>query len=432
MKTVKPLVETSIGSSSSRRFWSLILWPSSITRRFSVFDSFDVVGARENLNSSAWRRSERYARIVWVLFSRSSRPYRFLRCRIDFLRRSTSVFACSPFGLRGRIGDKLRVTSPGTGIVMSRTMLALFLMVAGSASADEGRPVKILNRGPWPHLPTHTGAGVGTDPAPITRVIRTEAELAKAAGSGARITAAKAFKLDAIDFDKYMIVAVEDGTQPMVGVSGGGPPSAPYTVSIVRIDRDDKMLTVRWRRLPRDKDQVLTRPLEAVLVGRFDAEVKFDRLPDPPAKPEAPAAAGKDVAPAGRASWPDGWPPEAPQKEWAVRSEDELIDPRLRAPEPVLEKMRAEAKARYAKALKVADIDFTKQMVVGVSGGVQPAAAGIEVTRAETDAAGKVLTVYWKLHPAAKDKPMAGIAHPAEVVLLDRFAGDIRFKEEPK
>ena len=123
---------------------------------------------------------------------------------------------------------------------MSRTVLAVFLLVAGSASADEGRPVKILNRGPWPHLPTHTSAGIGTDRAPITRVIRTEAELAKAAGGGARITAAKAFKLDAIDFDKHMIVAVEDGTQPMVGVSGGGPPSAPYTVSIVRIDRDGR------------------------------------------------------------------------------------------------------------------------------------------------------------------------------------------------
>ncbi len=33
------------------------------------------------------------------------------------------------------------------------------------------------------------------------------------------------------------------------------------------------VLTVRWRRLPRDKDQVLTRPLKAVLVERFDAEV---------------------------------------------------------------------------------------------------------------------------------------------------------------
>ncbi len=317
---------------------------------------------------------------------------------------------------------------------MVRIAWAFLLLAGGSATGDEGRAVKILGRGPWPHLPTHASAGIGTDRAAITRAIRTPDELAKAAGSGAGITAAKSFKLSSIDFDKVMILAVEDGTQPMVGVSGGSPPSAPYTVSIVRIDRDEekKVLTVRWRRLPRDEDHVLTRPLEAVLVARSDFEVKFDRLPDPPAKPQDPPAGGKAVVPVGRAFWPDGWPPEAPRKEWFVRSEEELIDPRLRAPEPVLERMRMEAKARYAKAMKVDDIDFAKRMVVGVSGGVQAAGSHIEITRAEIDAAGKTLTVYWKLRPAAKDKPVAGIAHPAEVALLDRFTGDIRFKEEPK
>jgi hypothetical protein len=317
---------------------------------------------------------------------------------------------------------------------MIRITWALFLLLVGGSIGDEDRSVKILNRGPWPHLSTHSSPGIGTDRAPLTRVIRGGDELKKAAGSGAHITVAKAFKLPAIDFDKHMILAVEDGTQPMVGVSGGGPPSAPYTISIVRIDRDEagKSIIVRWRRLPRDKDQMLTRPLEAVLVERSDAEVKFDRLPDPPAKPESPPLAGKEVVLVGRAFWPDGWPPEAPRKDWFVRSEEELIDSRLRAPEPVLEKMRAEAKSRYLKALKMSDIDFTKQMVVGVSGGVQPAGSHLEITRAETDQAGKTLIVYWKLHPAAKDKPTAGISHPAEVVLLDRFTGDIRFKEEPK
>jgi len=47
----------------------------------------------------------------------------------------------------------------------------------------------------------------------------------------------------------------------------------------------------------------------------------------------------------------------------------------------------------------VEGIDFTKQMVVGVSGGVQPAAAASRSTRAEIGAGGKTLTVYWKLHP---------------------------------
>ena len=134
---------------------------------------------------------------------------------------------------------------------MRRIAWALLLLAAAGATAAEGRPVKILARSPWPHLPTHAPAGIGTDRAPTTRVIRTADELAKAAGGGARVTAAKAFKLAAIDFDTHMILAVGDGTQPLVGVSGGGPPSAPYTVSIVRVDRDEagKTLTVRWRRL---------------------------------------------------------------------------------------------------------------------------------------------------------------------------------------
>lgn len=317
---------------------------------------------------------------------------------------------------------------------MRRTAWAILLLAAGGATADEGRPVKVLARGPWPHLPTHAPAGVGTGRAPITRVIRSEVELAKAAGGGgARVTAAKAFNVAAIDFDKYMILAVEDGTQPLVGVSGGGPPSAPYTVEIVRIDRDAtaKTLTAHWRR-PRDKDQLLTRPLAAVLVERAAGEVTFDRRPDPPAEAKLPPVAGTDLPPAARAFWPDGWPPEAPRADWVVRSEGELIDRRLNAPEPVLERMRAEAKARYAKALGVGDIDFTKQMIVGVSGGVQPAAARVEVTRAETDAGGKTMTVYWKLHPPPKGKAPEGIAHPAEVVLLDHFAGDIRFREDTK
>jgi hypothetical protein len=318
--------------------------------------------------------------------------------------------------------------------VVFRIAWTLMLLAVSGANADEGRPMTILARGPWPFLPTHSPAGIGTDRAPLTRVIRTENELAKAAGGGARITAAEAFKMASIDFEKDMILAVEDGTQPMVGVSGGGPPSAPYTVSIVRISRDEagKTLFVRWRRLPKGKDEVLTRPLAAVLVERSDGEVKFVRLPDPLAKEKEPPVVGKEVTAVARAFWPDGWPPEAPRKEWFVRNEEELIDRRLRAPEPVLEKMRAEAKARYAKALKVSDIDFTKQMVVGVSGGVQPVGSRVEVTRAEKDAGAKTLTVYWKLHPPAKDKPTQGITHPAEVVLLDRFAGEIRFKEEPK
>jgi hypothetical protein len=301
-----------------------------------------------------------------------------------------------------------------------------------SAAADDAREVKILARGAWTHLPTHAPGGIGTDRMHHLWAIRSKQELAKLAGNGALITVPKKLKVDAIDFDKQMLVAVEDGTQPMVGVSGGGPPSALYAVQIVRIDRDDstKTMSVRWRLRPRGKDDpVLTRPLEAVLVPKFDGEVKFDKLPpaDKPAK--EPPVAGKEVKVEARAFWPDGWQPEAPRQEWVVRNYADLIDPRLRAPEPVLERMRAEAAARYARALGVKEIDFTKQMVAGVSGGVQPAGAKVAVTKVTADAKG-TLTVHWKLVPPPTGKPTGEIAHPAEVILLDRTEGAVKFQQE--
>ncbi len=308
----------------------------------------------------------------------------------------------------------------------------IVLAVAAGAAAEEGRAVKVLARGPWRFLPTHGSAGIGTDRGHHLWVFRSAQELAKTAGNSALITVPTALKATAIDFKKHMLVVVEDGTQPMVGVSGGGPPSALYAVAITRIDRDDeaKTMTVHWRLVPRGKDQeVLTRPLEAVLVERFDGEVKFNKLPPADKPGKEPPLAGKPVAPVARAFWADGWKPEAPRKEWFVRDYANLIDPRLNAPEPVLERMREEAAARYAKALKVDAVDYTKEMVIGVSGGVQPAGTRVEVTSVEMDAKAKTLTVSWRLHSPKLDKPPEVIAHPAQVILVEHFTGDIRFRK---
>lgn len=311
---------------------------------------------------------------------------------------------------------------------MTRRLVALGVVLAAglTAGADEGKPVKIVARGIWPHLPTHTGP---LDRDIHTRVLRTPEELAKAAGTGGLVAVPKTLKVDGIDFKTQMVLAVEDGSQPMVGVSGGGPPSAPLVVNITRVEKDEagKTMTVYWKRVPRGKDQLLTRPLEAVLVERFAGEVKFHQI----GVEARPDTNGTEVKVLARAAWPDGWPPEAPRQEWVVRSADELIDPRLRAPEPVLERMRAEALARYKKALGVEAIDFTKQMVLGVSGGVQPAGARVEVTRIEQDDKGQ-LTVTWKLHGPKTGAKAEKVEHPAEVVLVERSAGAVRFRREGK
>jgi len=299
---------------------------------------------------------------------------------------------------------------------------------------DDGGEVKILARGSWTHLPTHASAGIGTDREHHLWVIRDSEELARRAGRTAAITVPKALGIKSIDFQKQMLVVIDDGTQPLVGVSGGGAPSALYAISVSRIGRDDvaKTMTVDYRRIPRGPDQeVLTRPLEAVLVDKFDGKVVFQKLPPADKPGPEPAAAGKDVKPLARAFWADGWRPEAPREEWVIRKYADLIDPRLRAAEPVLERMRAENAAEYAKAMSLKSIDFTKEMVVGVSGGVQPAGARVEITTVRTDAKGN-LTVFWKLHlPKPGTKP-GQIAHVAEVILLDRSTGAVRFKEDGK
>jgi len=71
--------------------------------------------------------------------------------------------------------------------------------------------------------------------------------------------------------------------------------------------------------------------------------------------------------------------------------------------------MRMEAAKRYAKALGVADIDFTRQMVVGVSAGVQPAGARVECA-IERDAAGKEHHGPLRLRAPAAGRPAGEIA----------------------
>ena len=312
---------------------------------------------------------------------------------------------------------------------MIRVAWLVVLFAASGSMADEGKSLKVFARGAWTELPTHGPAGIGTG-GTSTFVIRDAAELAKAGGGGMTVTLPKLLGVEAIDWKKQMVVAVGDGTQPMVGISGGGPPSAPYALHVVRIERDaaGKQVTVFWRRLPRvEKEGILTRPLTAVLVERTEGEAKFVKLPDPAAKDrDEPAAAGKPVRVIARALFAEGWPPEAPPKEWVIRSEDEFLDRRLRAPEPVLERMRQEIKARYAKALGVEAIDFSKQMIVGVSAGVHPVGYSVSILGVEIDAGGTTATVSWRLKPGGA--PADGVAHPAGVALIEAFAGPVKFQ----
>jgi hypothetical protein len=317
-------------------------------------------------------------------------------------------------------------------LILRTFVVAITLVVAIATflcGAEAGRQVKILARGSWPHLPTHLETG---NSAQRQWVIRKPEELAKVAGKGSLSTVPKALGLAKLDFAKQMLLVVEDGTQPLVGVSGGGAPSAPSIIEIPRVvvDEAGKTMTVNWRLMPRDKDSpIITRPLLAVVVSRFDGEVKFDKLPTKSDAANEKPANVKEIPILAKSLWPDGWPAEAPRREWVIRSEQELIDRRLRAPEQVLAEMRKKALAQYVKALGVAEIDFSRQMIVGVSGGVQESGCSIEVLRAEVDSKGMSMTIYWSLSKASAGRKEVEIAHPAEVLLVETFTGDVQFKE---
>jgi hypothetical protein len=80
---------------------------------------------------------------------------------------------------------------------------------------------------------------------------------------------AKLFQVDAIDFDKQMIVVVTAGPKP----TGG------FSVEIEGVRREDKTATVSWKlKTPAPGDfvtEAFTHPARAALVERFDGEVKF-------------------------------------------------------------------------------------------------------------------------------------------------------------
>ena len=90
--------------------------------------------------------------------------------------------------------------------------------------------------------------------------------------------------------------------------------------------------------------------------------------------------------------------------------------------------MRREQAALYAKALKVNQIDWDKQMIIGVSAGVLPAGSSVEITRIDQNR-DKSLTVHWRLHEVPI-KSANGIINAAQVVLVERMTGEVKFKQE--
>jgi hypothetical protein len=155
-------------------------------------------------------------------------------------------------------------------------------------------------------------------------------------------------------------------------------------------------------------------------------------VPDPPKKTEAP---------------PDGvlartyWQPSAAlhrgSRQYVFRDGKALAEA-MRVTGASAEEA---ATAQLAKLLGVKTIDWQKQMVVTIAAGLQGADADrLFITRAVVG--DDVLTLYYELRveeklqpPAEKDtapapQGPAGFGYPAETVLVNRFDGTVRIKDE--
>jgi hypothetical protein len=144
------------------------------------------------------------------------------------------------------------------------TSLLVGLLVGAPQDKPEGKELKVLARGDW--------RAAGTK-EPQHLVIRSTEELAKAAGQPADKAAeglAQAFKVEAIDWKKQMVVVATGGTK----TTGG------YSVEITDLKVKDGVLTVHWKmNTPKPGSlitQAITHPAQAVLVERFDGKTVFD------------------------------------------------------------------------------------------------------------------------------------------------------------
>jgi hypothetical protein len=300
------------------------------------------------------------------------------------------------------------------------------LLMAMNAHAERVEP---LAQGDWPHVEAYT---VMASSGKKELAIGTEKELGDAFGPEGQAIASQALGVGAIDLKNQVILAISGPMQPLVGVSGGPAPSALHRVEIVKIASSDdkKTATVSWGLVPRAaNDPILTSPIALALIERTNAQIEFKQLPrqdKPGPLPEPQAGAPKLLA---RGLWPDGWHKGLESQQWVVRRYEDLVNPRIEAPENVLDRMRAQNAARYARALRVKSVDFDKQLVAGISAGTQPTSGfRIEFTGIDVDAARKFMTIHWKLRPPVAGQKVAHeLTNPARVILLNAFAGEVRF-----
>jgi hypothetical protein len=140
---------------------------------------------------------------------------------------------------------------------------------------------------------------------------------------------------------------------------------------------------------------------------------------------------GDEVRVLGQAEWRNVPPePGAASREprcLVIHSQEELYRA-LRIPGDG--KTRTQMERLFTKAFNTKRVDFQTRMLLLVIGGAQPSGGyRVEVTRVQRGGEGKVLRVFWKLHPPPSEQPGTQVVtHPAALVLLKRFDGDVKLE----
>jgi hypothetical protein len=118
--------------------------------------------------------------------------------------------------------------------------------------------------------------------------------------------------------------------------------------------------------------------------------------------------------------------PGQPARQLVLRSAAEAARAVGQAPDAKGQRLASE---QLAKALKVAKIDWDKQMVVVVSAGTKRT-GGYRVEIQGAEVRGDKLTVQWVLHSPRRDQPVTqSLTYPAQAALLTKFAGPVAFSQ---
>ncbi|MCI0463562.1 MAG: protease complex subunit PrcB family protein [Gemmataceae bacterium] len=315
---------------------------------------------------------------------------------------------------------------------------ALARLTAQDGKPAAGKPLKILAKAPWTFAPAKPdGPKEG-----LQKVIRQAVDLAnlhpwnqldapaQTVAKTASAAVAKALKVDAIDWDKQMLVIVTAGVKP----TGG------WKVEIASVTAGDKSITVNYDMTPPKgfATQAFTHPGQVALVERAEGMAKFVPVPGKAGRPKLkiqprlnppvnPALAVKEGA--GEKSRELKVFARTPNR-LGARGGNVVV----RGPQEMVKLRGGKAggnvdatNAAVAKLLKVEKIDWDKQMIILISGGTQRT-GGYSVELKGLKVQGDTLTVQWKLNAPKAGQPVTqALTNPGLALLVERFDGEVRF-----